>query len=125
MSSSQTQTTQKADLDAVVEALRSHDRFLVTTHENPDGDALGSLLAMTLGLRQLGKDVDMYLAGETPLPPDQWEALHSLIKPQANESKWARIPWLTNLDEARKRAVAEDKPIFLWRAGGGDVLGRA
>ena len=68
MTSSQTTTTQKADLEAVVEALRSHDRFLVTTHENPDGDALGSLLAVTLALRQLGKDVYMYLAGHAPLP---------------------------------------------------------
>ena len=68
MSSSQTTTKQKADLEAVVEALRSHDRFLVTTHENPDGDALGSLLATTLALRQLGKDVYMYLAGHAPLP---------------------------------------------------------
>src|SRR4051794_144284 len=68
MSSSQTTKTETADLDAVVEALRSHDRFLVTTHENPDGDALGSLLAATLALRQLGKDVYMYLAGHAPLP---------------------------------------------------------
>jgi phosphoesterase RecJ-like protein len=68
MSSSQTTTKQKADLEAVVEALRSHDSFLVTTHENPDGDALGSLLAATLALRQLGKDVYMYLAGHAPLP---------------------------------------------------------
>ena len=68
MSSSQITTTQKADLEAVVEALRSHDRFLVTTHENPDGDALGSLLAATLALRQLGKDAYMYLAGHAPLP---------------------------------------------------------
>jgi len=56
------------DLGAVAEAIRSHDRFLVTTHENPDGDALGSLLAMTLALESLGKDAVMYLAGETPLP---------------------------------------------------------
>src|SRR5207237_1683605 len=68
MSSSQTTTIERADLDAVVEALRSHDRFLVVTHENPDGDALGSLLAATLALRQLGKDVVMYHAGETRLP---------------------------------------------------------
>src|SRR6059058_5342483 len=68
MSSSQTTTKQKADLEAVVEALRSHDRFLVVTHENPDGDALGSLLAAALGLRQLGKDAVMYLAGALPLP---------------------------------------------------------
>src|SRR5207237_1624575 len=56
------------DLAAVVEALRSHDRFLVTTHENPDGDALGSLLAAKLALDRLGKDAVMYLAGEAPLP---------------------------------------------------------
>src|ERR687886_68577 len=56
------------DLAAVVEALRSHDCFLVTTHENPDGDALGSLLAARLGLEQLGKDVVMTLHGDAPLP---------------------------------------------------------
>jgi phosphoesterase RecJ-like protein len=66
MSSSQTTTEQAA----VAAALRGHDRFLVTTHENPDGDALGSLLAMKLALTQLGKDVRTYLAGSTPLPQE-------------------------------------------------------
>ncbi|MBX5474699.1 MAG: bifunctional oligoribonuclease/PAP phosphatase NrnA [Thermoleophilia bacterium] len=61
-----TETT--ADLTAIADALRSHDRFLVVTHENPDGDALGSLLATTLALHALGKDAVMYLAGDTPLP---------------------------------------------------------
>jgi bifunctional oligoribonuclease and PAP phosphatase NrnA len=56
------------ELEAVVDAIRSHERFLVVTHENPDGDALGSMLAMTLGLRALGKDVVMYLTGTAPLP---------------------------------------------------------
>jgi len=60
--------TQTTDLKAIADALRQHDRFLVVTHENPDGDALGSLLAASLALRQLGKDAVMYLAGETPLP---------------------------------------------------------
>ena len=58
----------RADLAAVVDALRSHDRFLVTTHENPDGDALGSLLAMKLALDQLGKDSVMVLHSDAPLP---------------------------------------------------------
>ncbi|MGH9033990.1 MAG: DHH family phosphoesterase, partial [Acidimicrobiia bacterium] len=52
----------------VAHAIRSHDRFLLTTHENPDGDALGSVLAAQLALQQLGKDTVMYLAGRTPLP---------------------------------------------------------
>jgi bifunctional oligoribonuclease and PAP phosphatase NrnA len=57
-----------SELDAVAEALQRHDRFLVVTHENPDGDALGSMLALTLALRALGKDAVMYLAGDAPLP---------------------------------------------------------
>jgi phosphoesterase RecJ-like protein len=61
-------TQTSSDLQAVAAALREHDRFLVVTHENPDGDALGSLLAMTLALRQLGKDALMFLSGDAPLP---------------------------------------------------------
>ena len=59
-----TETTQTTEIQAVVDAIRSHDRFLVATHENPDGDALGSLLAMTLALHAAGKDALMYLAGD-------------------------------------------------------------
>ncbi len=58
------------DLLEVVNALRARDRFLVTAHENPDGDALGSLLATKLGLEQLGKDAVMFLSGDTPLPAE-------------------------------------------------------
>ena len=62
-------TQTSSDLQAVVAALREHDRFLVVTHENPDGDALGSLLATTLALRQLGKDVaHVPRAATAPLP---------------------------------------------------------
>jgi phosphoesterase RecJ-like protein len=63
-----TTTIQTPDLAEVVEAIRSHDRFLVTTHENPDGDALGSLLASQLVLEQLGKESVMFLPGPAPLP---------------------------------------------------------
>src|SRR5436305_8456513 len=56
------------DLQSVAEALRGSDRFLVVTHENPDGDALGSLLATTLALRQLGKNAQMLLSGAAPVP---------------------------------------------------------
>jgi phosphoesterase RecJ-like protein len=61
-------TQTSTDLQAIAAALREHDRFLVVTHENPDGDALGSLLATTVALRQLGKDVLMFLSGRAPLP---------------------------------------------------------
>jgi bifunctional oligoribonuclease and PAP phosphatase NrnA len=58
----------KSDLDQVVEEIRSGERFLLTTHENPDGDALGSLLAVHNALGALGKDSLMFLAAkEFPL----------------------------------------------------------
>jgi bifunctional oligoribonuclease and PAP phosphatase NrnA len=60
----------QTDLQAVADALRANDRFLVVAHENPDGDALGSMLGATIALRSLGKDAVMYLAGDAPLPAE-------------------------------------------------------
>jgi phosphoesterase RecJ-like protein len=48
---------QTADWPRFVELVRSHRRFLLTTHVRPDGDALGSQLAMAAILEQLGKEV--------------------------------------------------------------------
>jgi bifunctional oligoribonuclease and PAP phosphatase NrnA len=61
-------TQTATDLEAIARALREYERFVVVTHENPDGDAIGSMLAMTLALRQTGKDAAMYLSGESPFP---------------------------------------------------------
>jgi phosphoesterase RecJ-like protein len=57
------------ELDQVVAELRDRDRFLLTAHEGPDGDALGSLLGMHRLLTQIGKDSVMFMAAkEFPLP---------------------------------------------------------
>jgi phosphoesterase RecJ-like protein len=57
------------DLELVIDELRQADKLLLTTHENPDGDALGSLLATHQILSQLGKDSLMFMAAdEFPLP---------------------------------------------------------
>jgi bifunctional oligoribonuclease and PAP phosphatase NrnA len=56
-------------LDAIVEELQQAGKMLVTTHENPDGDALGSLLAFDEMMRALGKDSYMFMsASNFPLP---------------------------------------------------------
>jgi phosphoesterase RecJ-like protein len=56
-------------LERAAAELRSRDRFLLTAHEGPDGDALGSLLALHHLLTQLEKDSVMFLAAkEFPLP---------------------------------------------------------
>jgi phosphoesterase RecJ-like protein len=55
--------------EAVLRELTRAERFLLVTHENPDGDALGSLVAMHRVLLALGKDAVMLMAAdEFPLP---------------------------------------------------------
>jgi phosphoesterase RecJ-like protein len=55
--------------ELALKALRETDRFLLTTHEGPDGDAIGSLAAMQQVLAALGKDAVAYMpAEEFPLP---------------------------------------------------------
>ena len=55
--------------DEVLGAIREGERFVLVTHENPDGDALGSLVAMQGVMRALGKDSLMFIGrDEFPLP---------------------------------------------------------
>jgi len=57
--------------EEVLAELRSGEKFLLVTHENPDGDALGSLVAMNEILRGLGKDTVMFMSDEDfPLPSE-------------------------------------------------------
>jgi len=50
----------------ILEAVRQHQRFCVVGHIRPDGDCIGSQLALTLALRALGKDVVCW--NQDPVP---------------------------------------------------------
>jgi len=52
------------------------------------------------------------------LTPERYDHLRKLIRPQAGEAAWESIPWTFCLLEARKRAAAEGKPLFVWTVGG-------
>ena len=45
------------ELESIVSAIAQRQRFVIVSHARPDGDSLGSELAMALALRDLGKDV--------------------------------------------------------------------
>lgn len=49
--------------------------------------------------------------------------LHALIKPAAGELPWLEIPWLIDLTEARQKAAAEGKPLFLFLGSGSAPIG--
>jgi bifunctional oligoribonuclease and PAP phosphatase NrnA len=54
----------------VAEAIRTRQRFVLTSHVRPDGDAIGSQIAMAYALRHLGKDVRI-VNRDAPPPPLQ------------------------------------------------------
>jgi len=57
--------------EGVLARLREDTRFVLATHENPDGDALGSLVGMQGLLEALGKDSEMFIAAaDLPVPSE-------------------------------------------------------
>jgi hypothetical protein len=64
----------------------------------------------------------LVLAGLTaaaePIPAGQFTPLRDLIRPDAGEDQWARIPWRTDLWAARQEAANLGKPILLWEMDG-------
>jgi len=61
-------TTAAPEIDRIVEAIRARRTFVLSSHARPDGDAIGSELAMAYALRALGKDVRVVNRDPAPAP---------------------------------------------------------
>ena len=99
----------------VAEALRAGNRFLLTTHEGPDGDALGSLLAMhrilepaRQGLGDVPRGEGVPAAGRVPVPAPRGGL------PRAADRRRGPVDRLPRLREHRPHAgglpAARTKP---------------
>jgi len=53
-------------IQQIIDAIRSNSSFLITTHEGPDGDAIGSSLALASFLRKIGKNVTVHYKDPVP-----------------------------------------------------------
>jgi len=104
----------KPDRDAVLDELRNAQKLIVVTHENPDGDALGSLVAMQEILVALGKDSLLFIGPDDfPLPYEyRFFPLNHLVTAPPNDLEERTIVFLDcgNLDrnpaEALRRSSA-------------------
>jgi phosphoesterase RecJ-like protein len=63
-----TNTTETDPLRAIADAVRSRQRFVISSHSRPDGDAIGSSLAMAYALRAIGKEAHVVFADPAPGP---------------------------------------------------------
>lgn len=52
--------TSNCTLSQIAEALRAHQTFVLMSHLRPDGDAIGSVVALALALQEIGKDVTVW-----------------------------------------------------------------
>ena len=49
----------------------------------------------------------------------EFNRLHQMLTPQSGESRWMEIDWYPSVWEARRKAAAEGKPLFLMAGSGG------
>ena len=108
-----TTDTQATSREQVLDAIRSATRFLLVTHENPDGDALGSLVAMQGVLRLLGKDSLMFIApDEFPLPYEyRFFTLDGLVTEAPEDISDRLVVFLDCGNIDRNPAVLDGKPV--------------
>lgn len=85
-------------MDRILEAIRTNRRFVLTTHVNPDGDGLGSELALYHHLKDIGKEV--HILNPSPLPD-----LYQFLDPEGT--------WIKEYTEHHARTVEEAEVLFL------------
>jgi bifunctional oligoribonuclease and PAP phosphatase NrnA len=98
--------------DAIITELRQADKLICVTHENPDGDALGSLIAMQQILRLLGKSSVMFVDdAEFPLPYEyRFLAFDGLVTQPPDDLDTRTIVFLDCGNLERNPADAFQKP---------------
>jgi len=119
-----------ASYRAVAGLLEGGRRFLVTSHRNPDGDALGSALGLALALEAQGREArvvmrDRWSAAYAGMPgidrvavldalpadwPSGWDALVAMECPSADRTGWS------NQAEGRVANVDHHPGNTLWGA---------
>ena len=68
-----------APIDRIVDAIRSRQRFVLSSHSRPDGDSIGSQLAMAYALHALGKDVSIVNKDRAPGPMQQFPGVDGIV----------------------------------------------
>ena len=101
-----------ASRDEVLRQLRSVDKLIVVSHENPDGDALGSLIAMQGILADQGRDSLMFIdSSEFPLPQEyRWFELSGLVSSPPEDLEERTIVFLDCGNLERNPAEAFRRP---------------
>jgi len=72
-------TTTSPDVQRIVDVIRARERFVLSSHARPDGDSIGSQLAMAYALQQLGKQVVVINSDPAPPPLQQFPGVRDIV----------------------------------------------
>ena len=94
------------ELDKIIELINNNNRFAIFTHESPDGDAIGSSLALYMGLTSIKKEVDII----TDNYPDSFNFLKDTDK--INSSSINNYDICISLDCATEKRLYDPKNAY-------------
>jgi phosphoesterase RecJ-like protein len=102
--------------ELVLERIREDSRFVLATHESPDGDALGSLVGLHGLLSALGKDSDMFIAPEDLPLPDEYSLfpLEGLIQAPPDDIRERTVVFLDcgNIDRNSASVLRDGRHLL-------------
>ncbi|MBU8902382.1 MAG: bifunctional oligoribonuclease/PAP phosphatase NrnA [Victivallales bacterium] len=94
----------KINPEKAAELLRKYNNFLIVTHENPDGDALGSSFALLLYLQLAGKNVQLLLPEQVPEKYTNFAPAGNLT--YATGLDWANFDFMIYIDTPMPQRAA-------------------
>ena len=58
-----------------------------------------------------------------PIDEVEFRDTHKMIKPQPGEWKWAEVPWMLSVREARRKALELGRPLVIVLSAQGSIAG--
>jgi bifunctional oligoribonuclease and PAP phosphatase NrnA len=100
-------------LDRFIEFLEPRQRILLTTHENPDGDGIGSMVALAHYFRSLGKEARIVVSPEIPsflefLDPEDWIEVYEPGGTHLDLASWPDTWLLVDASEPHRMGIMQD-----------------
>lgn len=91
-------------LNDIIHSIQTSQRFLIASHESPDGDAIGSTLALTLALRKMGKDVVAFNVDGVPANLSFLPGMHSVTTSLAEDETFD-VGFLLDAGELKRAGI--------------------
>ena len=91
---------------AILSVFECHRSFALSTHINPDGDAIGSELALYSFLQELGKEVQIFNADPAPLNYEFLPFCDAIQSPEAHRGYFPQV--LVILDAGVRKRIGDD-----------------